>query len=54
MLTYGGWPTNKTYLQQFCMDIGCILDLPEVMDDRDKWKEREKSMLAAHDGNDDI
>ena len=33
---------TRTYLQLLCMDIGCSLeDLPEAMDDRDEWWERE-------------
>ena len=40
------------------MDTGCCLeDLPESMDDRDEWRERElrKSVLAAqHDDSLDI
>ena len=28
----------RTYLQQFCTDTGCSLEeLPNAMDDRDKW-----------------
>ena len=50
---------RRTYQQQLCMDTGCSLeDLPEAMDDRDEWWERElrKYMQAArHDDNyDDI
>ena len=30
----------RTYIQQLCADTGCSLeDLPEVMDDREKWRE---------------
>ena len=38
-----------TYLHQFYADTGCSLeDLPEAMDDRDRWGERElgKSALS--------
>ena len=36
-----GW-LIRTYLQQLCMDTGCCLeDLPEVLDDRDNWREGE-------------
>ena len=48
----------RTYLHQHCVDIRYSLeDLPEVMDDRNGWREREtgKSMLSAKfdDDNDD-
>ena len=37
-----GWPAS-TYLQQHCTDTGYILeDLPGAMDDRDRWKEKER------------
>ena len=40
--------------QQLYMDTGCSLDdQPEVMDDRDKWQERGKSVLAAQHNDDD-
>ena len=36
-----------TYLQQLCMDTGCSLEnLSEVMDDRDKWRERVRDIHA--------
>ena len=42
-----GRPT-RTYLQQLCTDIACSLeDLPEVMDDRDKWQERVREIHAS-------
>ena len=42
--TYGhakaGWPA-RTYIQQLFEDTGCIPeDLPEAMNDREKWRER--------------
>ena len=42
--TYGrakaGWPT-RTYIPQRCEDTGCRPeDLPEVLNDREKWRER--------------
>ena len=42
--TYGrakaGQPA-RTYIQQLCEDMGCSLeDLPEAMNDREKWQER--------------
>ena len=33
--------STKTYLQQLCSDTGCSLDLPEAMNDTDKWWEKE-------------
>ena len=40
--TYGqakaGWPA-RTYIQQLCEDTGCNpKDLPEAMNDREKWR----------------
>ena len=44
--------------QQLCTNTGCRLeDLPEVMEDRDEWQEREsgKSVQAPpHDDEEDI
>ena len=35
-----GWP-DRTYIQQLCAVTGCSLeDLPEAMDDRERWRER--------------
>ena len=35
------WPA-RTYIQQLCEDTGCSYeDLPEAMNDREKWRERE-------------
>ena len=32
---------HRTYIQQLCADRGCSLeDLPEAMDDRERWQER--------------
>ena len=47
--TYGrakaGWP-EQTYIQQLCEDTGCSPeDLPEVMNDREKWRERLDMMM---------
>ena len=37
--TKAGWPA-RTYIQHLCADIGCSLeDLPEVMEDREGWRE---------------
>ena len=49
--TYGwakaGWPA-WTYIQQLCEDIGCSPeDLPEVMNDREKWWERVRDIRAS-------
>ena len=48
--TYGrakaGRPA-RTYIQQLCKDIGCgPEDLPEAMNDREKWGERVKDIRA--------
>ena len=48
-----GQPT-RTYIQQLCKDTGCNLENhPEVMDNRDKWLESGKSVLAVQPDNDD-
>ena len=49
--TYGrakaGRPA-QTYIQQLCEDIGRSLeDLPEVMNDREKWRERVRDIRAG-------
>ena len=49
--TYGrakaGRPA-KTYIQQLCEDTGCSPeDLPEVMNDREKWRERVRDISAS-------
>ena len=51
--TYGrvkaGRPA-RTYIQQLCEDTGCgPEDLPEAMNDREKWRER-----IRHDDDDDM
>ena len=58
--TYGrtkaGRP-SRTYIQQLCEDTGCSpKDLPEAMNDREKWRERRSgiSVLAARQDDDDI
>ena len=46
----------RTYIQQLCEDTGCSPeDLPEAMNDREKWRERSGiSVLATrHDDDDD-
>ena len=50
-LAYGqakaGWPA-WTYLQQLCEDTGCSPeDLPEAMNDREKWRERVRDIRAS-------
>ena len=49
--TYGcakaGWPA-RTYIQQLCEDTGCNPeDLPEAMNDREKWRERVRDISAC-------
>ena len=43
--TYGrakAWRPARTYIQQLCEDTGWSPeDLPEAMNDREKWRERE-------------
>ena len=42
-----GRPT-RTYIQQICEDTGCIPeDLPEAMNDREKWRERVRDIRAS-------
>ena len=50
-LTYGqakaGRPA-RTYIQQLCEDTGCNPeDLPEAMDNREKWRERVRDIRAG-------
>ena len=50
-LTYGrahaGRPA-RTYIQQLCEDTGCSPDdLPEVMNDREKWREKVRDIRAS-------
>ena len=49
--TYG-WakagPPARTYIQQLCEDTGCSPeDLPESMNDREKWRERVRDIRAS-------
>ena len=40
--------TARTYIQQLCEDTGCSPeDLPEAMNDREKWRERVKNIRAS-------
>ena len=42
-----GRPT-RTYIQQLCGDAGCSPeDLPEAMNDREKWRERVRDICAS-------
>ena len=42
-----GWPA-RTYIQQLCEDTGCSPeDLPEAMNDREKWRERVRDIHAS-------
>ena len=45
--TYGQRPA-RTYIRQLCDDTGCNLeDLPEAMNDREKWRERVRDIRAG-------
>ena len=38
----------RTYIQQLCEDTGCIPeDLPEAMNDREKWRERVRDIRGS-------
>ena len=38
----------RTYIQQLCEDTGCCPeDLPEAMNDREKWRERVRDIRAS-------
>ena len=55
--TYGrakvGRPA-RTYIQQLCEDTGCSPeDLPEAMNDREKWRKRVRDIRASDDDDDD-
>ena len=49
--TYGRAKTGRParpYIQQLCEDTGCSLeDLPEAMNDREKWRERVRDIHAG-------
>ena len=39
---------EHTYIQQLCEDMGCSPeDLPEAMNDREKWRERVRDIRAS-------
>ena len=56
--TYGQAKTGRparTYIQQLCEDTWCNSeDLPEAMNDREKWRERVRDIRAAADDDDFI
>ena len=38
----------RTYIQQLCEDTGCSPDdLPEAMNDREKWREKVRYIRAS-------
>ena len=38
----------RTYIQQLCEDTGCSLeDLPQAMNDREKWRERVRDIRTS-------
>ena len=42
-----GWPA-RTYIQQLCEGTGCSPEnLPEAMNDREKWRERVRDICAS-------
>ena len=42
------WRLARTYIQQLCEDTGCTPeDLPEAMNDREKWRERVRDISAS-------
>ena len=46
----------RTHIQQLCEDTGCSAeDLPEAVNDREKWRERSgiSVLVAGHDDEDD-
>ena len=49
--TYGWAKAGRsawTYIQQLCVDMGCSPeDLPEAMNDREKWREMVSDILAG-------
>ena len=50
-LTYGRAKAGRlarTYIQQLCEDTGCSPeDLPETINDREKWRERVRDICAS-------
>ena len=42
-----GWPA-RTYIQQLCEDMGCCPeDLPEAINNKEKWRERVRDIRAT-------
>ena len=45
---YGQAKVGRTYIQQLCEGMGCNPeDLPKVMNDREKWRERVRDIRAG-------
>ena len=45
----------RTYIQQLCEDTGCSPeDLPEAMNDRERWRERVRDICADDDDDDEF
>ncbi len=41
-------PQEHTYIQQLCEDMECNPeDMPEAMNDREKWRERVRDIRAS-------
>ena len=38
---------DRTYIQPLCEDTGCPEDLPEAMNDRERWRERVRDIRAC-------
>ena len=50
--SYQCWPTSKNLQQQLYADTGCMLEDPlGAMDDRDRWRAREKERERVSQGN---
>ena len=46
--TYGWAKAARTYIQQLCEDMGCSPeDLPEAMNNREKWRERVRDIRTG-------
>ena len=46
--TNGRAKAERPYIQQLCEDTGCCQeDLPEAMNDREKWRERVRDIRAT-------
>ena len=49
-LSHGGAKAGRparTYIQQLCEDTGCSPgDLPEAMNDREEWQEKDRDIRA--------